>query len=161
MDTKNLIELSKDFFEKAYKHQMDGKYEEAIDFYKKSLDIYPTAEAYTFLGWALSSQGDYEGAIDVCKSAIELDPGFGNPYNDIGAYLINLGRFEEAIAWLELAIKAEKYDNREYAHFNLGVVYEKLGLWFEAIVKYKDAMTVNPSYKIAEKNYYRLLSKTN
>ncbi len=161
MDAKYLIELSKDFFEKAYKLQMSGDYEQAIEHYRKSLDYYPTAEAYTFLGWALSSQGDYESAIEECKCAIELDPDYGNPYNDIGAYLIRLRRYEEAIAWLELAIKAEKYDNREFAHYNLGVVYEKLGLWFEALSQYKKAFTVNSGYKIAEKNYYRLLSLTN
>jgi len=32
-----------------------------------------------------------------CKLAIGLDPDFGNPYNDIGAYLIELGQFDEAI----------------------------------------------------------------
>ncbi len=161
MDAKYLIELSKDFFEKAYKLQMDGSYEEAIDLYRKSLDYYPTSEAYTFLGWALSALGDYDAAIEECKNAIEIDPDFGNPYNDIGAYLISLERYEEAIAWLELAIKAPKYDNREFAHYNLGVVYEKLGLWFEALAKYKKSFSVNKGYKIAEKSYYRLLSQTN
>lgn len=161
MDAKYLIELSKDFFEKAYKMQMDGYFEEAIELYKKSLDYYPTAEAYTFLGWALSALGDYEAAIDECKNAIEIDPDFGNPYNDIGAYLISLERYEEATAWLELAIKAPKYNNREFAHYNLGVVYEKLGLWFEALAKYKKALSVNPGYKVAENSYYRLLSLTN
>jgi hypothetical protein len=38
--------------------------------------------------------------------AIQVDPDFGNPYNDIGAYLINLGRHDEAMAWLEQAIGA-------------------------------------------------------
>ena len=51
----------------------------------------PTAEAHTFLGWAYSFLGDYESAITECRNAIELDPDFGNPYNDIGAYLIQQG----------------------------------------------------------------------
>mgnify|MGYP003590555244 CR=1 FL=1 len=161
MDANYLIALSKDFLEKASKLQMSGATEQAIEHYRKSLVYYPTAEAYTFLGWALSSKGDLESAIEECKNAIELDPDFGNPYNDIGAYLIRLGRYEEAIAWLELAAKAEKYENREFAHYNLGVVYERLGLWFEALSKYKKAFAVNPGYKVAEKNYYRLLSLTN
>ena len=32
-----------------------------------------------------------------------MDPDFGNPYNDIGAYLIEMGRLDEAIPWLEKA----------------------------------------------------------
>lgn len=161
MDAKYLIELSKEFFEKAYRLQLDGKYEDAIEHYKRSLDYYPTAEGYTFMGWALSALGDYERAIDECKNAIELDPDYGNPYNDIGAYLISLTRYEEAIAWLELAIKAPKYANREFAHYNLGVVYEKLGLWFEALAEYKKAFNVSPKYGNARKNYFKLQALLN
>jgi len=64
----------------------------AIRLYRESLAVAPTAEAHTFLGWALSGQGDIDGAIEECKRAIAVDPEFGNPYNDIGAYLIEQGR---------------------------------------------------------------------
>ncbi len=161
MDANYLIEISKEYFAKAYKLQMDGKYEDAIEFYKKSLDYYPTAEGYTFMGWAMSALGDYEKAIEECKNAIEIDPDYGNPYNDIGAYLISLERYEEAVAWLELALKAPKYLNREYAHYNLGVVYEKLGLWYEALAEYKKAFTITPGYGNAKKSYFRLQSLLN
>jgi hypothetical protein len=32
-----------------------------------------------------------DDAITECHHAIEVDPDFGNPYNDIGAYLIEQG----------------------------------------------------------------------
>ena len=56
---------------------------EAIRLYRESLAVFPTAEAHTFLGWALSWQGDVDGAIRECERAIVVDPDFGNPYNDI------------------------------------------------------------------------------
>ena len=158
---KNRIELSKEFFKRAYKMQMEGKFEDAIMYYQKSLDYYPTAKTYTFLGWAYSSLGNFEKAIDKCKIAIDMDPEFGNPYNDIGAYLINLDRFEEARAWLELAVNANNYDNKEFAFFNLGVVYEKTGLWFEALEQYRKAMKIKPDYLIAEHNFKRVLGLLN
>ncbi len=154
-------EFAKEYFEKAYMYQMDGKYKDAIEYFRKSIEFNPTAEAYTFLGWALSSTGDYRGAVDECKRAIQLDPDFGNPYNDIGAYLIAMGNYDEASVWLELALKSEKYLNREYAHYNLGVVYEKTGLWFEALAKYKNALEIRPDYKIAKKHYYKLIALLN
>ncbi|NIO09761.1 MAG: tetratricopeptide repeat protein, partial [Deltaproteobacteria bacterium] len=46
---------------------------------------FPTAEAYTFLGWTYSFMGQLNEAIEECQRAITLDPDFGNPYNDIGA----------------------------------------------------------------------------
>src|SRR5256884_5830459 len=85
----------------AYQAQMEGDYDRAVELYQSSLELHPTAEAHTFLGWTYHFQGRVEEAIAECKRAIELDPEFGNPYNDIGAYLIELGRFDEAIPWLE------------------------------------------------------------
>jgi tetratricopeptide (TPR) repeat protein len=161
METKYLIEKSKEYFEEAYRLQLEGEYDEAIIYYKKSLEIYPAAETYTFLGWVLSMKGEYENAIAECKNAIKLDPDYGNPYNDIGAYLISLERYEEAVAWLELAVKAGRYSNREFAHYNLGVVYEKIGLWFEAISEYNKAISINPDYGIAENSRNRLQIKMN
>ena len=42
--------------------------------YQRSIDVYPTAEAHTFLGWALSVQGRLDEATDECRRAIEIDP---------------------------------------------------------------------------------------
>src|SRR5216683_2270583 len=71
----------------AYQAQMEGDYDHAVELYHSSLELHPTAEAHTFLGWTYHFQGRIEEAIEECKSDIELDPEFGNPYNDIGAYL--------------------------------------------------------------------------
>ena len=107
---------------------MEGKLDRAVELYKDSLDVFPTAEAHTFLGWTYHFQGKVHDAIAECKLAIEVDPDFGNPYNDIGAYLISLKRYDEAIAWLELATKAPRYDPRHYPYFNLGRVYFAKGM---------------------------------
>ena len=39
------------------KHHLRGDLERAIELYTKSLGLYPTAEAYTFRGWAFSFAG--------------------------------------------------------------------------------------------------------
>src|SRR5262245_43618430 len=78
-------------WQRGYEAQMQGRLEEAIEHYTRSLEIYPTAEAYTFRGWAHSFQGELDEAIAECQRAIAVDPDYGNPYNDIGAYLIQQG----------------------------------------------------------------------
>lgn len=95
------VELAIRLFQDAYQMQMQGELDVAMDLYKKSIHLHPTAEAYTFLGWAYRFQGRLDDAILECKHAIELDPTFGNPYNDIGAYLIEKGQVDDAIPWLE------------------------------------------------------------
>ncbi len=75
----------------------------AVDLYRRSIETCPTPEAHTFLGWAYAHAGYVERAIAECKRAIEVDPNFGNPYNDIGAYLIEKGALDDAVPWLERA----------------------------------------------------------
>ncbi|MEY4528607.1 MAG: hypothetical protein RL768_2326, partial [Nitrospirota bacterium] len=96
-------------FQQAYERQMKGDLEEAVNLYKKSLAVHPTAEAYTFLGWTYSFMGRLDDAIEECHKAIAQDPDFGNPYNDIGAYLIEKGDFDEAIVWFQKAMQARRY----------------------------------------------------
>ena len=143
-------------FQEAYQMQMDGKLEDAIVLYRKSLELFPTAEAHTFLGWAFSFQGHYDAAIDECHKAIEIDPEFGNPYNDIGAYMIEKGRLDDAIPWLEKAIQAKRYDSYCFPHYNLGRVWEKKGNWMRALSCYQSAVRDNPEYTLAKKAAMRI-----
>ena len=149
------------YFQEAYEKQTQGDLPKAIELYQKSLELQPTAEAYTFLGWAYSFQGRFEDAINECKKAIQFDPEYGNPYNDIGSYLIETGRYDEAIEWLEKAIQAPRYESYCYPHYNLGRVWEKKGNWFRAIDCYQNSLKENSEYSLARKALSRLQGMLN
>jgi Tfp pilus assembly protein PilF len=161
MIEKDKIELAVEYFNKAYKLHMIGNINEAIDAYKKSIDYYPTPKAHTFLGWAFSLNGKFEEAIDECKIAIDLDPNFGNPYNDIGSYLINLEQYDEAVYWLEKAIEAPDYEPRHFPYYNLGRIYEKRGDWYSALNSYAESLKQNPDYELAKNAFIRLTAMMN
>ena len=133
-------------FQAAYILQSAGELERAADAYERSLLLFPTAEAHTFLGWTYSYMGRYEEAISECRRAIEVDVSFGNPYNDIGAYLIELGRLDDAIPWLEKAIAASRYCCYFYAHTNLARVYLHKRMPEKARKALQAALRVNPEY---------------
>lgn len=156
MSEKDPLSKAIRLFQKAYEYQMNGEYELAVEYYKRSIEAYPTAEAYTFLGWTYSFQGKLHEAIAECKKAIETDPDFGNPYNDIGAYLIELGRYDEAIPWLEKAMVAKRYEPRHYPHFNLGRVYLIKGMVKKALEEFQKALEISPDYPIAREAIDRL-----
>lgn len=136
-------------FRKAYELQMAGEYQQAIEFYTKSIEAFPTGEASTFRGWTYSFLGDYERAIAECRAAIQVDPEFGNPYNDIGADLIEQGKWEEAIPWFKKAMEARRYDARCYPYFNLGLVYEHKRDWAQAKQCYAQAYALDHRYTAA------------
>jgi len=138
-------------WQQGYALHLIGRYELATKYFRKSIEVYPTAEAHTFLGWSLSYLGQIEEAIDECKTAIDLDPDYGNPYNDIGVYLIDLGRIDEAIPWLEKATLAKRYCCYEFPHFNLGRVHLMKGRLLEARRSFERALDYEPNYLPAQR----------
>ena len=148
-------------FNEAFEAQQAGDYTEAIRLYKKSIAAFPTAEAYTFLGWTYSFQGQYDLAIAECLAAISVDVNFGNPYNDIGSYLIAKGNYYDCVRWFKLAMSAARYEARAYPHFNLAAVYEKRGKYLEAAKHYGLALDEQPNYAQAYKALRKLQEKLN
>jgi len=152
---------AEDLFRQAYAAQMEGQLDRAIELYRRSIEVHPTAEAHTFLGWTHSFMGRYDAAIGECRKAIEVDPEFGNPYNDIGAYLIELGRHDEAIPWLRRALKARRYDPRHYPHFNLSRIYAHRFEYDRAIKELQRAIALEPGYTLARRELARLSARLN
>lgn len=161
MEDNELKEQAMEYFNQAYNHQMQGELEKAVELYKKSIEIYPIAEAYTFLGWTYSFQDKLLEAMEECYRAIQVDPDFGNPYNDIGSYLVELGKLDEAIPWLEKAKTAKRYEARYYPYFNLGRIYEIKGKWREALNEYKQSLQENPAYTLAAQAILSLQARMN
>src|SRR5215207_3518764 len=111
MTNEDPLEKARRLFQEAYRKQMNQELDAAVELYKQSLAIYRTAEAHTFLGWTYSFMGRLDDAIAECHKAIEADPDFGNPYNDIGAYLLQKGNIDDAIPWFQRALEAPRYES--------------------------------------------------
>ena len=136
-----------DLWQEGYLLHTFGAYEEAIEAYRKSIEVRPTAEAHTFLGWSLSTLGRLDEAIGECKRAIALDPDFGNPYNDIGVYLIELGRPDEAVPWLQKAMRAGHYCCYAFPHFNMGRIELMRGRDAAAKRSFERALSYDPDHR--------------
>ncbi|MFQ6024580.1 MAG: tetratricopeptide repeat protein [Acidiferrobacterales bacterium] len=139
------------FWRQGYALHLVGEYDQAIAHFSKSIDLYPTAEGYTFRGWSLSMLGRLNEAIAECKQAIELDPDYGNPYNDIGVYLIDLGHPDEAIPWFKKAMRAKRYCCYQYPHFNMGRILLMKGRVSAAVQSFERALSYDPNYEYALK----------
>lgn len=160
-DDKLKREEATGFFQQAYELQMKGRLEEALELYTRSIEAHPTAEAYTFRGWTYSFMGKIEEAIQECLQAIDVDPTFGNPYNDIGAYLVEQQKLDEAIPWFERALKAARYESYCFPHYNLGRVYERKKQHRRALSEYKAALEENPRHLGALQSLRRMQAQMN
>ena len=148
-------------WKEAYRHQMQGDLARAIELYRRSIEVCPTAEAHTFLDWALSFQGRLDEATAECQRAIEIDPDFGNPYNDIGCYLMQREQLDEAIPWLERAKQAPRYEPRHFPYLNLGRIYLKQGRWWDALREFEAAARAAPDDEGVRRALHSLRARLN
>lgn len=144
MGTGKSHDRALELIERAMHLQISGELDESIRLYRESIAVCPTADAHTYLGWAYSFQGRIDKAIAECEIAIRLDPEFGNPYNDIGVYLMQQEKFDEAIPWLERAKTAKRYEPRHFPYLNLGRVYVTKGMINKALEEFRGVLQINP-----------------
>ena len=148
-------------FHEAYEAQLANDYERAIELYKRSIEMFPTAEAHTFLGWVYSFQQRYDDAIDECLEAIRVDETLGNPYNDIGSYLLAKGDSYGSVRWFKRALLAPRYESYAFPHFNLGRVYENRRQFLEAARHYGLALKQKPNFREAVVGLRRMQARLN
>ncbi len=152
---------AKELFHEAYEEQLAHDYERAIELYKRSIETYPTAEAHTFLGWVYSFQERYDDAIEECLEAIRVDETLGNPYNDIGSYLLAKGDAYGSVRWFKRALLAPRYESYAFPHFNLGRVYEARRRFLDAAKHYGLALEQKPDFTDAAVGLRRMQVKVN
>jgi tetratricopeptide (TPR) repeat protein len=135
---------AKQLFDRGMDAVSKGNFHVARESFRSSAELFATAEAVTFWGWMEFQLGDAESAIRLCQRAIAIDPDFGNPYNDIGSYLISQGKIDEATEWLEKAKQAKRYDARHYPHMNLARIYTVKGMPVTALGELEEARQLAP-----------------
>ena len=119
--------VSDDLFRMGHVLLQMGIFELASAHHGEAFRLAPTAESATFLGWALGEMDDSWGALGWCRKAIETDERLGNPWNDIGAILLQMEQPAAAIPWLAAATRSQRYDAPGHPWSNLARAHEALG----------------------------------
>lgn len=132
---------------KAHNAAFDKNYQLALESFHKALSYKETAEVYTLIGWVHSLLDNLEDAKKYCVKAINIDPDYGAPFNDLGSYLLKEGSIEEALKWFEKAKMAVNYQNREYPYINSGRAYMSIKNVPKALNEFSMALTLAPYHK--------------
>lgn len=130
---------------------LEMDYPGAIERYRLALRLHSTARIHTYLAWSLSKLGRFREAVDHCRLAIDMNPDYPNAYNDLGAYLIELGRPGEAIPWLRRAAGLERYCCPHYAHYQLARALLLQARVEDARRELKISLSIRPDYALARK----------
>ena len=111
----------------------------------KSVQLDPKlAEAHTSVALvALWYEWDWQGAEKGFKHAIELNPSYANAHHWYSECLMNTGRYDEAVAEKDLALKLEPL--APYFHATAGQPFYFMRRYDEAIALFRKALQFDPS----------------
>jgi hypothetical protein len=59
IEEPNDLRRATELWQEAYRNQMDGELDRAMERDQRSMDVHPTTDTHTVMGWALSAQADW------------------------------------------------------------------------------------------------------
>ena len=129
---------------KGFSLHRQGKYEEAINSYTKAIELNPKSVAM-FYNWRAEPKieiGDYVGAEEDIKHAIELEPNFCNHYCALADLKIDLEQYQEALLNINKAI--DLCNPKDEVYNVQGIIKRKLKDYEGAVVAFTKAIELNP-----------------
>ena len=134
----------------ARMYHRTGREETAHKYYKLALARAPrNAEFYDNYGADLSDMNLEKEAVTAFQTAISIEPNRGTSYYGLGVVLDHLGRYQEAAAQYEVALRFGSLDVE--GQLNLCAVYHLRLLDFQRAVScYQDLLRRDPHNGIAQ-----------
>lgn len=121
-----------------------GKFDEAIKYYNKALDIDKNcALVYNNRGYSYYQKKDYESALKDYDKALLLNPKLKIAADNREKLLLELDGNKEFTALIKSS-EEKKCDYKYY--FNLGMTEARLGNYNEAEEAYKKSIELNPDF---------------
>ncbi len=121
-----------------------GRYEEAIPYYSKALQIYPDdVKTQTNLGFALVQVGKLEEAVDHFVYVVKIKPENPGGHSNLGIAYQKQGKLEEAVTQYKETLRLDP--NYPRVNFYLGDIYLKQGKLDGAIAYFSRGLQINPN----------------
>ena len=141
--TLKQIDQSYEDFKKGNELLANSKYEEAIIYFQKVVDLNPEDDrAYNNIGLAFNNMGKYEEAIRNYQKAIDLNPKNDGVFNNLGNALDEMGKYEEAIENYQKAVDLNPKNDTVF--YNLGLAFLKVSEIDSAIEAFSAGLKLNP-----------------
>jgi len=138
-------------------YDASGKYEEAIERYKKALEIDPTfiaakgniASCINNLGAKQIHNRNWEASIELCEQALKWDPDCWEARKNLESATFGLGREKHQAGLLDDATTHYKAvldmnPNNLDAYNNLGFVFHERGMYKDALAQFQVALDMDP-----------------
>ncbi|MCX7924415.1 MAG: tetratricopeptide repeat protein, partial [Fimbriimonadales bacterium] len=130
---------------------LSGKRDQYARWFEKSLELDPNNHlAMNDYAYALAEDGrDLEKALRLIRRSIAIKSNVGAYHDTHGWVLYKLGRYEEALRELRIAVQTAP-DTADL-RYHLAAVYAKLGQKDDALVELEKALALQPGHEQALK----------
>lgn len=133
------------YFSLGYGLDKQGKLDEALSYYMKSLEINPGYKnAHNNIGFILARRGKTEAAIDHYQAELRLFPENADTHNNLANALSDQARLAKAAIHYRLALSI----NPEHAnaHYNFGNLLLRQARFKDALAHSAEAIRINPNF---------------
>lgn len=125
---------------------------------RKALELNPNDAETWYDFWFLSGKGN-DPDHEFIRKALALNPDLSSARTDRAAVLVELKRFDEALAELREIVRITP--NSAVAHSNLGQALNRLRRYEEAIPELREAIRLDPNYAAAHMGLGGTLARLN
>ena len=154
------IDIDNQYFEIRNCYSMLNRLEDALDFFKKEIDLDPySAPAWMALGSCYIRIGDLDSAVEQFEYVLAIDPHNSKAYIDIATAYNETGKFSQTLEIVTEAIRYQACPPLLYCLY--GEAHAKLGDMAEAMRNYKKAMKLDENLPEAYAGIGFLLSDEN
>ena len=113
----------------------------------KALSIQPVFPEASYLqGLVMLEQNDFHGASMAADRALSQNPFLTEAHNLKGLALARMGDLDGAMREFELVKGDASFPTPEVAHFNIGKVFWERQACGEAVLHFRRALEINPSF---------------
>jgi len=137
-----------DAFETIIDHYLEtSKFKKALAAVNQAMDQYPfSTELISVKAQILSNLEEYDEALDLLEKARNLHPTDVEIYLSIGSILSLQGKHADAIGVYEQVLSFAE-EERDEIYYNIGLAYQSIEKYEEAIEAYKQSIEVNISHE--------------
>lgn len=121
----------------------EGRYDDAINYYKTYADIYPNIPDIQYaLGFSYFKKNDYDKAKEYFQKTVDLDFYFAEAYFYIAVIYYSRNDYNKSLEYLNKVSDVDK--TFEVAYYNKGIIYLNTGEYRKAVKEFAYALYLNP-----------------
>src|SRR3712207_6486952 len=125
-------------YERGVKKVNDKKFEQAVPFLKKAIEIFPDYYlALELLGTEYVKADNPSEAVPLLTRAVEVNEAGAKSLYALGVANLKLNKFSDSVTWLQKAVARD--GNNANAHLMMGIANGRLGRLDEAEASLKTA----------------------